>query len=370
MEKIVKYCQGYFFKAGRLSHKLARILSVSVTGRVISAHEKKGVTDMRINLSKFLQWRFNVFIYQKLGWGVAFLYIIIVGKLYFFFNRKEKCKIEDAVTTSFRGCKSESEIRSIKRNVFRGILFHYYEKLFNAFSSADVLRAFLRLHMKSEGLMAVEDGLSKGKGVLLITGHFGGVEFIPGYLGFNNYPVTIVVRFPSSHLRNISVKKADEFATKIIDAENTPNIMKAICDNLKENRIVITLCDEIDEWRPSRHNKVLFLGKQINLDRNIKILFKRGGGSIVFVIMHINNNQEYRFVVSSLEEMAKRLKSSVDMPVGAVVLRFLEQNIYRYPEEWYQWKDYSGMRISPSPRIRVEIAKSPPLVKPAFGRIS
>jgi lauroyl/myristoyl acyltransferase len=357
-------------KAGELSHKLARILSVSVTGRVISADEKKGVTDMRISLSKFLQSRFNILICQKLGWGVASLYVTILGKLYFFFNRKEKCKIEGAVTTLFEGYKSKSEIESIKSNVFRGILSHYYEKLFNAFSSADALKAFLGVHMKNEGLTAVEDGLSRGKGVLLVTGHFGGVEFIPGYLAFNNYPVTIVVRFPSSHLRNISVKKADEFATKIIDAENTRNIMKAICDNLKENRIVVTQCDEIDEWRPSRHDKVLFLGEEINLDKTIDILLRRVVASIVFGIMHRNDNQEYRFVVNSLEQMAKRLKSSENMSVGALVLKFLELNIYEYPEEWYQWKNYPGIIISPSPRAKVEIAKSPSLVKPAFGRIS
>jgi len=370
MEKIVQYCQGYFFKAGRLRHKLARILRESDCEKAKSADQEMGVTDMHISLSKFLQLRFNIFTYQRLGWGVTTAYIIILGKLYLFFNRKQKRKIELAVEAAFDGRSSDSEIRSITRNVFRGMLFHHCEKLFNAFSSADTLKTFLRLHMKSEGLMAIEHGLSKGKGVLLITGHFGGVEFIPGYLAFNNYPVTIVVRFSSDHLRNISMKQADEFAAKIIDADNTPNIMKAICDSLRENRIVITLCDEIDEWRPSRHNKVLFLGKQISLDKSIDILLRRVVASIVFGIMHRNDNQEYRFVVNSLEQMAKRLKSSVDMPVGALVLKFLELNIYEYPEEWYQWKKYPGIIISSSPEIRVEIAKSPPLVKPAFGRIS
>jgi lauroyl/myristoyl acyltransferase len=329
-----------------------------------------GVTDMHISLSKILQLRFNIFIYQRLGWGVTTIYIIILGKLYLFFNRKQKRRIELAVEAAFDGRSSDSEIRSITRNVFRGMLFHYCEKLFNAFSSADTLKAFLRLHMKSEGLTAIEHGLSKGKGVLLITGHFGGVEFIPGYLASNNYPVTIVVRFSSDHLRNISMKKAGEFATEIIDADNTPNIMKAICDSLRENRIVITLCDDIDEWRPSRNNKMFFLGKEINLDKTTNILLKRGGASVVFGIMHRNDNQRYEFIVNSLEEMTKRLESSVDMSVGAVVLKFLEQYIYKNPEEWYEWRNYPDVSLSPPPRRRVEIAKSPSLVKPAFSRIS
>jgi len=325
---------------------------------------------MHISLSKFLQWRFNVFIYQKLGWGVALLYIIILGKLYFFFNRKERTKIEGAIETVFEGRKSKPEIKSIKKEVFRGILFHYYEKLFNAFSSAEELEAFLRINMKSEGITAIEEALSIGKGVLLITGHFGGVEFTPGYLAAKNYPVTIIVRFSSDYLRNISIKKAGKFSAKIIDADNTPNIMKAIYDSLKKNRIVITHCDEIDEWRPSHHNKILFLGKKINLDRTINILLKRGDTSIVFCVIRRNSNQRYKFIATSWEEMAKQFNGSVNMSAGAVVLKFLEQYIYKYPEEWYQWKNYPDIGTSPVPSTEVEILKSPSLVKPAFSRIS
>ena len=80
------------------------------------------------------------------------------------------------------------------------------------------------------------------------------------------------------------------------------------------------------------------------------------------------------FIVNSLEEMTKRLESSVDMSVdmsvGAVVLKFLKQYIYKYPEEWYQWKKYLDIGISAVPGIKVKIPKSPSLVKPAFGRIS
>ncbi len=54
------------------------------------------------------------------------------------------------------------------------------------------------------GLSAIEQGIAKGKGVLLVTGHFGGIEFIPTYLAARNYPVTILVKFSSNHLRKIS----------------------------------------------------------------------------------------------------------------------------------------------------------------------
>ena len=45
---------------------------------------------MKIKLSPFLQAKVNVFLYLRFGWGVARFYIFILGKLYYFFNRKEK----------------------------------------------------------------------------------------------------------------------------------------------------------------------------------------------------------------------------------------------------------------------------------------
>ncbi len=309
---------------------------------------------MHINLSKFLQLRFNVFLYKRLSWEGVFLYIIILGKLYFFFNRKEKYKIEEAVETVFKDLRSRYEMKKIKKNVFQGIISHYYEKLFNAFSSAEMLEDFFHRNMESEGLNIIEEGLGIGKGVLLITAHFGGVEFTPGYLAAKNYPVTTIVRFSSNYLRDISIRKADKFSAKIIDADNTSNIMKAIYDSLKENRIVITHCDEIDEWRPSRHKKILFLGKKIGLDKTINVLLKRRDASIVFGIIHRDSNQRYKFVITSWEEMAKQFRRSVNMSIGEVVLKFLERYIYKCPEEWYQWKKYTKMKIPPSYDAKVE----------------
>ncbi len=325
---------------------------------------------MHISLSKFLQLRLNIFLYKKLSWEVISLYIIILGKLYLFFNRKEKRKIKKGLETAFEGCRNKSEMKIIRRNVFQGLISHYYEKLFNAFSSAEILKNFIHRNIKSNGLNTIEEGLGIGKGVFLITAHFGGVEFAPGYLAAKNYPVTTVVRFSSNYLRDVSIRKADKFSAKIIDADNTSNIMKAIYDNLKENRIVITHCDEIDEWRPSRHKKILFLGKKISLDKTINILLRRRDTSVVFGIMHRGSNQRYEFIINSWEEMAKQFKCQVNMSIGEVVLKFLEGYIYKYPEEWYQWKKYTGIKTFSPYVIKVEGLIPLSLLKPSLSKVS
>lgn len=335
--------------AHRLTHTFFRFFSV------------------KIDLSNFLQWRINVFLYKTLSWKIAFFYIYTLGKLFFSLNRKEKWKIESAIHAVFEDHKNASEMNAVLRNVFRGILSHYYEKLFNAFSSAEILKAFLDMHIKSQGIAAIKQALANGKGVLLVTGHFGGVEFIPAFLAANSCPVTIIARFSSDSLRNTSIQKAKKFSTRIIDADNTPNIIKAVFDNLRQNRIVITQCDEIGEWRPSRKNTLFFLGKQINLDRTIDILLKRLGTSIAFCIMHRENNYQYRFIAHSFEEK-EHILGPENLSIGARILKLLEKYIYEYPEQWYQWKKYADMEMIPSEDIRVGRPASLPLLQPSLEK--
>ncbi len=309
---------------------------------------------MKVNLSSFLQSRFNIFIFRTFGWTATYFYISLLSKLYFFLHRSEKWKIIDAIATVFSNRIHINDVRTLTREVFRGIMLHYYEKIYNAFSSVENLKSFFKNHIETTGTDALDMALGKGQGVLLVTGHFGGVEYIPAFLGSINYPVTIVVNFSSDHLRTMSLAKADKYGARIIDAGTTPNIIKAISSNLKENRIVIIQCDEIDKWRISGKDKIFFLSKLVYLDKTINVLLKRTAVPVVFGIMHRNGNHQYKFIATSWEEMLKKFQPSIDTTPGAVLLKFLEHYIYLYPHEWYQWKKYQAVNIAPASGVPIE----------------
>jgi lauroyl/myristoyl acyltransferase len=174
----------------------------------------------------------------------------------------------------------------------------------------------------------------------LITGHFGGVEFIPGYLGNQRLPVSIIARFKTDHLRQQLFEKCAAFSTRIIDPSLSSNVVKEICSNLKENRIVVTQCDEISEWRPSKRDQILFLGKLIWLDKTMNVLTKRTQATILFGLMHRSKDRGYEFIVMSLDEMMAQFKRRADASLGEILLKVLESFIYQYPEDWYEWKKY------------------------------
>jgi lauroyl/myristoyl acyltransferase len=311
--------------------------------------------------------RFNFFLIQKLGWTFTYVYIFLLVKLYFFMKRKEKYNIALSIQSVFAGHKDPSDIKSLQNAVCRGIFAHYYEKIYNAFSPVESLQSFFESRIKIEGSEALDNALTGGRGVLLVTGHFGGVEYMPLYLGFKKYPVSMVVKFTSDKLRSMSLEQAARFGIEIIDPDQTPNVMKEMLKSLKRNRIVITQCDEIDEWRLSQKDKICFLGKQTFLDKTLNVLSKRAAAPVVFGIMHRSHNQRYKFVATSWESMSQQFQRSVHTTRGEVILKFMERYIYIHPEEWYQWKKYPAIETVPAFTVAFPISSSAPLLEPSFS---
>jgi KDO2-lipid IV(A) lauroyltransferase len=316
-------------------------------------------------LSSFLQMKPNLFVCQVLGWQLTSYYIQLIGHLYFEVKKQDKRKIEVSIQKALGVSKSRKEIAEVQRQILLGLFKHYYEKLFNAYSSVDDLRSFLHDNVEDDGMESLDAALGEGRGALFVTGHFGGVEFIPGYLAVCGYPVTILVRFSSELLRNRSLSKAAKFNTNIIDVDKTPRILKAISENLKENRIVVTQCDEIDEWKPMTNSTWWFLGKCINLDRTLNVLVKRTGASVVFGIMERQYKQKYKLIMSSLEELKRTLGHPHNISPSATVLKLLEKYIYAHPDQWYQWGKYFGVVRKPVYSLEFEGRRSRPYLNTA-----
>ena len=54
--------------------------------------------------------------------------------------------------------------------------------------------------------------------------------------------------------------------------------------------------------------------------------------------------------------------------MGAMVLKFMEHYIYKYPEEWYQWKKYPALDMLVASNVKVEVTSSIPFLEPAMRK--
>ncbi|MGA9755423.1 MAG: hypothetical protein WBV23_09810, partial [Desulfobaccales bacterium] len=100
--------------------------------------------------------------------------------------------------------------------------------------------------------------MQAGKGVILVTGHFGAVEFLPGALALNGYPTSMICRFQTNRLRESMGERAEAVGLHLIDADEG-NIILSAMQALKKGGILITECDEFDEWRPDPKRDGSFL---------------------------------------------------------------------------------------------------------------
>ncbi len=325
---------------------------------------------MRIfRLSNFLQAKVNIFLYMVFGWKLARFYIFFLGRIYFFIKNREKQVIEKSVLEVMRMIRNDDDRDKTLKRVFNGILYHYYEKLYIAFESKRKATGFLSSSVICNDLALIKKALLNGRGVILITGHYGAIEFIPTLLAIKNINISMIARFKTAQLRKKVFAQAEKYNIKMIDAEKSGNVFHHAISELKENRVLVTQCDEIDEWRPSDRKRTTFLGQITGLDRTINIMQKRSGAEVLFGVIHRYSLSKYELIVYSHDDMLRMINSSNSITTGEAVLKVLEQFIYHYPEQWYQWKKYPQLCGSRSFREPATIRDTAgPVLRPLLER--
>lgn len=303
---------------------------------------------LNLNLSKFLQMRFNSWLFRFLPFFLSRYYLIGLGRIYYFFKRHERNLIARTVTFVLGRNLNGSELRRAVRQTFQGIFDHYHEKLYLAYSPFKRLRKFFAKRMRFENETALQQALSLGKGAILATGHFGAVEFLPAALAFKGYKVAMICRFQTSRLRDSLVERAKQVDLEIIDSEKG-NCLLAALKALKQGRIIITESDEFDEWKAKDDHQISFLGARLDYDRALDVLRKRSGSPVVSALVS-RTGTGYTL---HLTQVAAQEPSN--FKVGEKCLAILEEMCQMLPTQWYQWKKF-GTMIRP----QLEAAAIPP----------
>ncbi|MFO7599691.1 MAG: hypothetical protein R6X27_07765, partial [Candidatus Desulfacyla sp.] len=182
-------------------------------------------------------------------------------------------------------------------------------------------------------------------------------------------PVSMIAKFKTEQLKKKVYSQAKIYDIKLIDADNAGNVIMTAFHELKNNRILITQCDEIEEWKPSKREKTSFLGRTTGLDRSINIIQKRTGAEVVFGVIHRYSLEEYKLVMCDYEHMSHRFGQQSGVSAGEAVLRLLEQFIYTNPEQWYQWKKFLDIQAFPTNGDRIETPSPSLMLRPVFGSI-
>ena len=286
-----------------------------------------------MSISGFFQARFNIFLFRHAPLWFSKRYLRLLGMLYYIVNRDEARQIEENVRTVFNDPR---EVRAIVRKTFDGIFDHYTEKLLHAYGNLNRLKREFGDMLEYSGLEYLEEARRKG-GVILVTGHFGAIEYLPMAMNLKQYPVSMVLKFKTEELKRSLMERAEQNNVELIDAGNADLIWKQI-NALKQGSILLTECDEVEAWNTRQQNTMDAFGGRILVDRTIAFLARHTGASVLGAFL-MRTERGYRLVIEPVGETA-----GDDRDLAQSVMKLFERFVMSAPDQWYQWKKFHKMR--------------------------
>jgi KDO2-lipid IV(A) lauroyltransferase len=232
------------------------------------------------------------------------------------------------LTLAFGQEKSESEIRGIARRTFQNLGMMAVE--FFRIPGLDM--EDFKKKVSVEGLDEALKLLEKGKGGLLLVGHFGNWELMGFMSKVIGNPILVIAK-------PIKQKKIDRWITeirKVAGLELIPpeNASRKVIQALSENRVVGILIDQ----RAKRSKGVWaeFFGRKAPTTPGLAALALKTEAPVVPVFMVRNGFQKHRLIIKKPLELINTGDIKKDVEANTQLFnQTLESMIRQYPDQWF-----------------------------------
>ncbi len=256
------------------------------------------------------------------------LYVYTLGGIYYLANPDERADVTNTALAVLNHRSRLDKARLLSR-IYAGIFEHYYEKItVSAFPLPKIVRR-IREKCRIENPKLLDTLASSGKGAILVSGHFGAVEYLPGLLTLSGYKVAIILRFKSTKTKVAQERRARRYDLLTIDANERGALQKGI-SAVRRGRFLITLCDEFSFWIPSSKSRFSIFGQRLPGDKTLDIMYQRARVPVITAFL-LREGRGYRLKLHTIAEGRN------PAPVSTKVWELLEEYILAYPEQWYQW---------------------------------
>lgn len=214
------------------------------------------------------------------------------GKFFYYFLPIRKKTAIENLKLAFDGI-SDAEIRKIVKGCYVNVMtviaeFFYLNKL-----SDKKLAEFLK--MENPGL--IKEKLESGRGLILISGHFGNWELTAyGASRLTGIPFNVIVKEQSNKKVNEGINSIRSSAgNRLIDMRNS---LREILTALNNNGIVAMLGDQA---APKENVKINFFVKDVpTFEGTAKIAIKTGA-AVLFGVSTRNNDGTYNVKLHEID---------------------------------------------------------------------
>ena len=254
----------------------------------------------------------------------------IIGILWYIATPRRRVVIRENLIT-IKGSVRESEIRRTFINFAR-----IYSDVFNI---PNMNSSYVQSMVKPFHLDFLREGLDKGRGVILIGAHLGGVELAGSYLSSLGFPLYTVAesKGPGMRFFRFYNRYREHFGNTILPLEErklTFNLVKL----LKKNKVVVLIADRDIQGSGV---DMKFFDRIASIPRGIILLSRRTGAPIVVGVAALDPDSP-RYLVRLFPPLYPEDFDSAD-EMFTVMVDLLEKEIRLFPLQWFVfqkiWKD-------------------------------
>lgn len=257
-----------------------------------------------------------------------------VGSLIYTFGTEGRQLTIRHLTMAFAKEKSPEEIQRLGAKVYR----HFATAIADTVRLPVILRQGINSLITTQGMKYLDQALASGKGVLMITGHFGNWELLGAWMAQNGYPLRVVgTTMENEGLNKIIVDMRNHAGyTNIARGAGTREIIRS----LHQGCAIGMLIDQ-DTRVPGVFAQ--FFGQPAHTPTGPAILARKFDIPIIPIFMHLQDDLTYHIECEPPLELAHTDDPEHDIVVNTQLCSdAYERVIRRFPEQWVwmhkRWK--------------------------------
>ncbi len=254
----------------------------------------------------------------------------IIGILWYFIAEERRKVVRENIET-IKGDAEENEVKATFINFIK-----VYSDIVNI---PNMTKSYLHSMIKASGVHFLNDELDKGKGVILISSHLGGMELAGPYLSSLGLPLFSVAesKGPGIKFFRFYNRYREHLGNSILRLEDN-KLAFTLVRLLKDNKIVGLVADRDIQNSGIEHK---FFGRTASIPRGVTLLSIRMRAPLVAGYM-VLDPMAPRYLGRMFKPIYPQDYNSEEELMNALV-KLLEKEISMFPDQWFVfqriWKD-------------------------------
>jgi len=243
--------------------------------------------------------------------------------------------VRENIQRAFDGSMEKTEVNRIYRKVF----LHFGQMLFEIPHIIRLNKGNLDKFVCFKNEDSLLKAIENGRGVFLLTGHFGNWELMSAAISLRFGGLSIVARpFDFEPLDRLMSNLRTRFGTELIPKQRS---MRKLMRAIRQNKMVGILLDQNVDWYDGVF--INFLGRRACTNKGLALMALKTGAPVIPVLSVRQKDGRYCIVFEDEVRLKRSGDKTRDVEENtALFTGAIEDYIRQYPDHWFwfhmRWK--------------------------------